>query len=281
MPDQHRAPLQHALDLLTQHANPALHDQLNTWLTCGGCIVTALQAAQPAGGRAVVSTIFALQARLQGNSKPPAIPEQALAPIAPALESIAAIGRSGGPPRLLLTRWLDVFADRLTMPRYGDPRKRRLQARVLLGDTLRILADETPTAPTADDPLDTFCEIALTFWDIVHAPAHIDFGWNRIEASTPESMGGYFALGETPHPPTPEDIHAAAQRLLFQLSQSPPPAQPAALAPWLGSLHTAMSAALTQFAQTAAWPAWVNHAAQLESLSLFARLKSRLKRKVL
>ena len=83
MPDQHRAPLQHALDLLTQHANPALHDQLNTWLTCGGCIVTALQAAQPAGGRAVVSTIFALQARLQGNSKPPAIPEQALAPIAP------------------------------------------------------------------------------------------------------------------------------------------------------------------------------------------------------
>ena len=174
-----------------------------------------------------------------------------------------------------------VFADRLTMPRYGDPRKRRLQARVLLGDTLRILADETPTAPTADDPLDTFCEIALTFWDIVHAPAHIDFGWNRIEASTPESMGGYFALGETPHPPTPEDIHAAAQRLLFQLSQSPPPAQPAALAPWLGSLHTAMSAALTQFAQTAAWPAWVNHAAQLESLSLFARLKSRLKRKVL
>src|SRR5688500_11714911 len=112
MPDFQPALLQHALDLLAQTGDSTLHARTEILIKIGAAMVAALRAAQPAGGRAVVATIFALQARLQPTPAlvPAPFPTEALESITPALDLIEAAAADPA-QRVMLIRWLDVFAD--------------------------------------------------------------------------------------------------------------------------------------------------------------------------
>lgn len=256
------AMIRHALELVRRDQPSA---ELEGWAICGAAIDAALHAAQPEGGPAVVATILALQTGLNtphvanreeesgpaASCLPPRV-QSALIPFFTWLEEHR--GPTAAPGRAMLARWVDVLADRLTMARYGDPRKRLLQARVLLAEPLRLLAGEPGKPYAPGDPLDAFCACALTFWDVVHAREQAEHGWSRIEALQAGSMGGYYALGESPRAPDAAEIETAARALLERLAATPPPATQ--YGAWLEAMHAEMSGALTAFLETGAWPRW-------------------------
>ncbi len=108
----------------------------------------------------------------------------------------------------LVTRWIDVANERLTLRRYHRPDLRRRHAAVLIAapiDSILALdestgdAREEMTQAESNAPREgivSFAEALLAVWDLTEAERLAPIGVNRLAPAEAAGFGGFYAMAE-------------------------------------------------------------------------------------
>src|SRR5690606_13704412 len=125
-------------------------------------------------GRAIGDTIFSLHTQLGLSRRAPETPHLRLNALDDFAPWLAERTRPDSPWRPLLSGWIDVYHERLTMHRYPTAMVRRRHARCLIAAPLALLvAEHGGGPPDAEEVehLEMVAEQALRVWDLEHAEA--------------------------------------------------------------------------------------------------------------
>lgn len=152
----------------------------------------------------------AAQARDSGRSDPSAA--DPFEDFAPWIESqIGNSGKAVSDPdsfEAMITRWIDVASERLTLRRYHRADLRRRHAAVLIAapiEAILVLNDSTESAQeetTAEESnalreeIISFAETLLALWDLTEAERLAPIGVNRLAPAEAGGFGGFYAMAE-------------------------------------------------------------------------------------
>jgi hypothetical protein len=120
-----------------------------------------------------------------------------------------------GARRRALVQWIDAANERLTMRRYARRDRRREHAGALIAAPMALWpgAAESSAPPELID----LAELALRFWDCLHAESQAALGRNRI-ARDDNGIGGFYGMDEIVAPPTAGEIAGAVEALARDLA---------------------------------------------------------------
>lgn len=161
---------------------------------------------------AMASTQTAQSAQIGKSGRPDSSGADPFDDFAPWIESqVGGQGAAVGDPdsfEALITRWIDVASERLTLRRYHRADLRRRHAAVLIAAPIEAIlaldestgtAQEETTAEELDAPREeiiSFAEALLAVWDLVEAERLAPVGVNRLAPADSAGFGGFYAMAE-------------------------------------------------------------------------------------
>lgn len=207
--------------------------------------------ARAIGGRAIVDVTFALHTRLGLSRTAQPTPFIELIALDPYMEWLAPRMIEGSPWRPVVARWIETINERLTMHRYGSRHRRRGHARDLIAAPFAALL-KTKLTPELIDRV----EPMLAFQDLIDAEGFIARGWNRIDLSDPDRIGGFYGLSDEARPPSMEHIAEAAREVANDMEKYSASSLAPEINTWITETIGFARDALIRRADVGSWPRW-------------------------